>query len=320
MTRSGRGAGRENLVGLLIRTLPVRIRVDERAPFLPWLQHIHRDAQAMREAETANLEEALSWGGFPAGTPPFDSVVVYDHEPPQEALRRLGGNWFQRGHRRFQTTAFPLALGVYGGPALSLNIGFDTTLYCEATVAAMAGHVLTILANFTALTEGCLASIGMLTHPEEILLRPRDTITSPDVCAHQLFETQALRTPAAPGLEENGEIVTYDDLNRRANQLAHRLRAQGVGPEDLVAVCQPCIGDAIVSMLGILKAGGAFLPLDPAWPSERRAEVLREARPKVTIEGDLDLDDLPDMRLPESPLKVSDSRHSYVTPRPSPSQ
>jgi len=295
VTRSGRGAGHENLVGLLIRTLPVRIRVDERATLLPWLQQIHRDAQAMREVEAANLEEALSWGGFPAGAPPFDSMVVYDHEPPQEALQRLGGNWVQRGHLRFQTTAFPLALGVYGGPALSLNIGFDTTLYCEATAAAMAGHMLAILTNFTAMGEGCLANIGMLTHPEEVLLCTQNTIAFQDVCAHQLFETQVLRTPAAPALEEGGQIVTYAHLNRRANQLAHRLRAQGVGPEDVVAVCQPRIGDSIVSMFGILKAGGAFLPLDPAWPSERRAEVLREARPKVTIEGDLDLDDLPDI-------------------------
>jgi amino acid adenylation domain-containing protein len=304
VTLSGRGASQNEAVGLFINTLPVRIQVDPGAMLSTWLGQIRRDALALREHQATGVEDAIKWSGLPAGTAPFDSVVVYDHEPPQEALRRLGANWSQRKLRRFQGTDLSLVLGSYGEPVLSLNIGYDTNLYCEDTVVAMMGHLRTILASMCSHPNGQLSDIGMLTDSEkESFLAPHTVDIDSSFCIHELFESQVRRTPAHAALEADDEVITYDELNRRANRLASLLRKRGVGLEDLVAVNLSSVRDTIVAVLGILKAGGAFLPVDPAAPEERRAAILADARPKFTVDEQTDRAELleqPDGDMPPS--------------------
>jgi amino acid adenylation domain-containing protein len=104
-----------------------------------------------------------------------------------------------------------------------------------------------------------------------------------DACIHHLFEAQAVRTPAAVALIFNEERVSYGELNRRANQLAHRLRGLGVGPEVLVGIMTERSVEMVVGLLAILKAGGAYLPLDPAYPRERLQFMLEDAAVKVLL-------------------------------------
>ncbi len=289
-----RYSGRKDVVfgvSLLTNTLPVRIQFEPGARLAPWLQQIQCDSLAMREHQATRVEDAIEWGGLPAGSPPFDSVVVYDDEPP---LRRVQG------------TDFPLVITTYGEPVLSLvlsfNIAYDTNLYCEQTVSAMACHLRTILASMCSDPDGRVSDIGMLTDSEkEMFLRPRTLEIDSSLCAHNLFEAQVRRTPSHAALEAGAEIITYEDLNRRANRLACLLRKKGVGPEDLVAVSLSSLPDTIVAMLGILKAGGAFIPIDPAAPAERRARMLADAGPKFTLDENTDLAGLaeqPDQELP----------------------
>jgi amino acid adenylation domain-containing protein len=103
------------------------------------------------------------------------------------------------------------------------------------------------------------------------------------VCIHQLFEAQVERTPDAIAVVLEAEQLTYGELNRRANQLAHHLRALGVGPEVLVAICLERSLEMVIGLLGILKAGGAFVPLDPAYPKERLAFMLKDAQAPVLL-------------------------------------
>src|ERR1019366_9062812 len=100
---------------------------------------------------------------------------------------------------------------------------------------------------------------------------------------HQLFEAQAERTPDAVAIVFEAEQLTYGELNRRANQLAHHLRALGVGPEVLVAICLERSLEMVIALLGVLKAGGAYLPLDPAYPKERLAFMLEDAQVPVLL-------------------------------------
>lgn len=102
-------------------------------------------------------------------------------------------------------------------------------------------------------------------------------------CIHQLFEEQVEKYPQAIAVCFEGEQLTYQELNSRSNQLAHYLRAQGVGAETLVGICVERSVEMVVGILGILKAGGAYLPLDPDYPKERIEFILHDAYPSVVL-------------------------------------
>ena len=104
-------------------------------------------------------------------------------------------------------------------------------------------------------------------------------------CIHQLFEEQAARTPAAVAVIDEAAQLSYEELNERANQLAHQLGGLGVGPEVLVGLCQERSVEMVVSVLAVLKAGGAYVPLDPAYPKERLSFMLADAGVSVAADG-----------------------------------
>src|SRR5262245_33038854 len=107
--------------------------------------------------------------------------------------------------------------------------------------------------------------------------------SSQDRCLHQLFEAQVERTPGTAAVLYEGLELTYGELNRRANQLAHYLRPRGVGPEVLVGICLERSLEMMVGLLGILKAGGAYVPLDLVYPQERLAFILEDTQVTVLL-------------------------------------
>ena len=105
----------------------------------------------------------------------------------------------------------------------------------------------------------------------------------PNVCAHELFEQQAARTPDAIAVVSGGHTMTYGDLNARANKVAHFLRRRGVGPDTLVGICFRRTPDLVVALLAVWKAGGAYVPLDPSYPPERLSFMLADARAHLLL-------------------------------------
>lgn len=175
---------------------------------------------------------------------------------------------------------------------------YDPRLLDEDSVNSMLHQFITLLHGVTANAEQPLMALPLLTEAEryQLLVTWNDTaIDYPkEVCLHQLFEAQVERTPQAiavvfdphpqdafGGSQE--EHLTYWELNRRANQLAHHLRRLGVGPETLVGICMERSLEMVVGLLGILKAGGAYVPLDPAYPKERLAFMVGDAQSPVLL-------------------------------------
>ena len=164
---------------------------------------------------------------------------------------------------------------------------YNTDLFEAATIARMLGHFQTLLEAAVADPERRLSDLPLLTEAErqQLLVEWNDTKTDhpQDLCVHQLFEAQVERTPDAIAVVFEDEQLTYGELNRRANQLAHHLRALGVGPEVPVAICLERSLEMVIGLLGILKAGGVYVPLDPAYPKERLAFMLEDARVPVLL-------------------------------------
>ena len=182
--------------------------------------------------------------------------------------------------------------------SLSASIRFNTDLFDAATVARMAGHFQTLLGSIIRNPSAVIGDLEILTGAErqQLLVEFNDTQTDypKDKCLHQLFEEQVQRTPDSIAVVFEGRQLTYAQLNARANQLAHHLQTLGVGPEVPVAICLEHCPEMVVGVLGILKAGGAYLPLDPAYPKERLAFMLQDARTPVILTRKHWLDSLPD--------------------------
>jgi amino acid adenylation domain-containing protein len=164
---------------------------------------------------------------------------------------------------------------------------YSTDLFDALTIARMAGHWQTLLESLVADPEQNIFEAPLLNECERHQLLVEWNATqakySSDQCLHQLFEAQVERTPDAVAVVCREQHLTYAELNRRANQLAHRLRRLGVGPDVLVGLCLERSLEMVVGLLGILKAGGAYVPLDPTYPPERLAFMLADSHASVLI-------------------------------------
>jgi amino acid adenylation domain-containing protein/non-ribosomal peptide synthase protein (TIGR01720 family) len=169
---------------------------------------------------------------------------------------------------------------------LETSLQYNTDLFDGATAARLLGHWETLLAGIVAAPERRLSEIPLLTTAEEEQFRAWNATAAAfplDRCVHELFEEQAVRTPGAAAVIAEDRTLTYDALNRHANQVAHHLRRLGVGPEVLVGLCCERSVHLMIGILGILKAGGAYVPLDPAYPAERLRFMLVDAAVPVLL-------------------------------------
>jgi len=167
------------------------------------------------------------------------------------------------------------------------SLGYAAGLFEAATINRLIGHFQTLLEGIVARPEARLSELPLLTESEcrQLLVEWNDTseAISDDRCIHQLFEEQVTRTPEAVAIVHEGRHMTYDELNARANQMAHHLRSIGVGPEVLVGICLERSLDMVVALLSVLKAGGAYVPLDPAYPKERLVYMLEDSAPLALL-------------------------------------
>ena len=197
------------------------------------------------------------------------------------------------------TALFDLNLEIIEGAAgLSCVFEYNSGLFNAPTIMRMSGHFQILLEGIVANPAQRIGTLPLLTDAErhQLLIEWNDTNRDypQDKCLHQLFEAQVERMPDAPALVFEDEQLTYRELNARANQLAHYLRALGVGPEVLVGICMERSLEMIVGVLGILKAGGAYVPLDPAYPQERLAFMLVDSQAPVVVTQERLVEKLPE--------------------------
>ncbi len=273
-------AGSETMVGLFINTLPVRVQMQSE-PLLPWLQRLQSQQVEARQYEYSPLVEVQGWSEVPRGLPLFNSVVVFENYPVDASLQ---ASLEIRDIRAFEKTNYPLTLLAFPGSALQLKLLYEGLRFDSATIARMLGHLQTLLEGMIAHPDRGLSQLSRVTQAEQHQLLVSNTQTEyPDQCIHERFEAQAEQTPNAVALVCGDRQTTYQALNQQSNQLAHYLRALGVGSETLVGVCLDRSIEMVVALLGILKAGGAYVPLDPAYPQERLALMMQDTQMSIVL-------------------------------------
>jgi len=215
------------------------------------------------------------------GRSPLFQVTLDQVDPKWIALDLEGirSNWFPVDN---QTSKFDLTLAWFDSPdGLRGWLEYNTDIFDAATVTRMQGHYQTLVESVIADPDKRVSQILLLTQPErrQLLVDWNETQADylADACIDDLFELQVRNTPHAIAVETEDSRITYLELNRRANQLAHFLARLGAGPESLIGVCLDRSFDLMVALLGILKAGAAYVPLDPAYPRQRLAFMLKDA-------------------------------------------
>ena len=288
--------GVEAMVGVFINTLPMRVRVCERAAVGEWLRQLHAQQVEWRQHEYSSLVQVQEWSEIPRGQPLFESLIVFENYPlgrttwdeAKLAITDVGIN---------ERTNYPLTVLVVPGNELQGHIAYDGSRFSAAAVARMARHMETVLAGLAGDTGRAVGDVPLLDAAERRQLLVEWNATETPVSGPEsigaLWEAQVARTPSAVALVCGEAHVSYSELDRRANRLAHYLRELGVGPEVLVGLCVERSVEMVVGLLGILKAGGAYVPLDPEHPPARLAFVLAETHAAVVLTQQRWLDRLP---------------------------
>ncbi len=288
---AGQAASAEaaGLVGYGINVLPLRGRPEASLPFVEHARRVRRGlAGALEHQEFSfpRLVQKLLRGRDPARPPLFSVMLNVDRaggaETPLGDLRATAESNFGGGAK------FDLSLNLIEGPGeLSLYCDYATDLFDRETVEGWLAALERLLGSIAERPEAPLGSLDVVPAAElrrvvEVWGRGGDAPEAEEP-VHVRFEGHAARAPDAPAVEAPGGRLTYAELDGRANRLARRLRALGVGPEARVGVCLERTPDLPVALLGVLKAGGAYLPLDPSYPAERLAWMLEDSAAAVLL-------------------------------------
>jgi amino acid adenylation domain-containing protein len=290
ITVSGRPAelaGVESMVGLFINTLPLRVSVDAQDSLLPWLRMLQEQQIELRQYEYSPLVQVQGWSEVPRGQALFESLLVFENYPVDASLMQRLRSLSVSNLRKIERTNYPLTLLAVPGAELALQISYDPSRFDSAAILRMLGHLQRLLEGTIADPHQRLSQIPLLTEDERTQLLEVWNETGVDyprgVCLHELFEEQAKRTPDSVALSFEEQHLSYLELNRRANCLAHHLQACGVKAETLVGVLMERSIEMVVGLLGILKAGGVYVPLDPEYPRERLRFMIEDARVGVLL-------------------------------------
>jgi len=277
----------EGLIGFFVNTLALRSDLSGNPTFRELLDRTRRGALEAYEHQDLPFEqlvEALQPERDLSRSPLFQVMFSFQNDSSAD-LHGLAAAHHVIDNR---TALFELSLDVEETPqGLRGSFEYNTDLFDAVTVQRMAGRFETVLAGALAHPEQPVAALPLMPEAERRQMLAIGRGPARDypagVCAHHLFEAQAARTPKALAVIHEDRQLTYADLNRKANQLAHYLQTLGVGPETPVGLCVERSPEMIAGLLGILKAGGTYVPLDPAYPPERLALTLGDAQARVLV-------------------------------------
>ena len=299
-----RWAASNDLIGMLVDTVTLRARINQEATIHEHIQQVrettleayaHQDISFDKVVQAVSPQRDLSYN-------PIFQVTLSFHDSPLECASL--GDLALKIEPALSNGSAKFDLNVVMIPAQDesrssrprLSWEYNTDLFDRETVVQMAKHYFRILETVALRPHRRLAEISCLDHAEYSQIVGdwnRTEAYLPHHCFHALFEQQAARTPNAVAVRFEGQELCYSQLNQRANQLAHYLQSRGAHPETLVGIYLERGLDLIIGLLGILKAGAAYVPLDPALPADRMRYMLEDSGASILLTRSAQLTELP---------------------------
>ena len=289
----------ENMVGLFINTLPMGVKLNPDVTVAAWLQEIQQRQVQMREYEYSKLTDIRQIAGFPSGEPMFESILVFENYPVNESLKNQGEDIQVDNIEFHERTNYPLTVAFVPDTGLLLKLNYETKFLSPPAAKLMLQRLRRLLVELAQKPEVSLGEVDILSARERHLAidewnldvnnrtdaegAEKINLEEEICCAHQLFEKQADLEPNTIALVFGDDAITYGELEQRANILADILQSSGVTHESIVGLYFEPSTDFIVALLAVLKAGGAFLPLDMAYPQERLQFILEDSRASLVL-------------------------------------
>ena len=277
-------AGAEEMIGLFINTLPVVDHAHPQQKIGAWLRELQERNLALREHGWMPLADIQRLAGR-AGRPLFDNILVFENYPVDQVLRTKHGQLSASRTQILETSNYPLFISVGLDGQLRLVFNFQRQHFDENQIRRLQAAFVQLLA---AISRDAGQTVAGLVADDAgdlaMLARANDTaraIAFASLVAQ--FEAQAARRGDAIALIHGDETINYGELNARANRLASRLRAHGIGTDVVVGLGLERSITMMVALLAVLKAGGAYLPLDPDYPAERLAHMLGDSGAKLLL-------------------------------------
>ncbi|AIL61090.1 non-ribosomal peptide synthase/polyketide synthase [Pseudomonas alkylphenolica] len=273
--------GVEEQIGLFINTLPVRFEHTGSTPVQQGLRELQARNLSLREHEHSPLFDIQRWAGQ-GGEALFDTLMVFENYPVSQALAAGTPSGLRFGEvANREQSHYPLTLVVGLSDQLSVEMRYDRGCFAPGVMDNLVCHLGNLLLSMVrADARTLIGQLDLLGDQRTELIaamNPAVVSHSTHACLHEQIATQAARTPQAVALVYEGQRLSYAQLNARANRLAHRLIAAGVGPESRVGLAAERSLELVVGLLAILKAGGAYVPLDPMYPAQRLEYMIQDS-------------------------------------------
>ena len=277
----------DDMVGIFINTLPVRAVIDPRANLVEWLQSLQKQQARSRQFEYTPLYEIQAWSEVSGETPLFDTILAFANYEVESAAWKTDGSLRIGRFQPWESSNYPLNAYVEPGPECGLGMVYQVGHFSEAAIRRMLGHWAALLEGIAANPDRVLGELPMLSEAERQTLLSAWNDTAMEipagVCTHELVAQVASSSPDATALGDRERTLSYAQLDSEANRLAHYLGDLGIRRGDLVAVCMPRTSELIVAELAILKAGAAYVPLDPEFPADRLRFMVEDCGASVLL-------------------------------------
>ncbi|MCY8701099.1 non-ribosomal peptide synthase/polyketide synthase [Bacillus spizizenii] len=281
---SGRPAeisGVEQMIGLFINTIPVRICCDEGSSFVETMKMVQDNALASQSYDTYPLYEIQAQTEQKQNL--IDHILIFENYPIGQQVEE-GHNAAELNIMNFhmeEHSHYDFNMVVIPGEQLNVHFGYNQNVYEQSEVERISGHFEQLMHQVLEHPNIKVEELELLTQQEKEQLlsrfQAREMQYSREQTIHERFSKQAFRTPDRTAVVFEGESLTYGELNKRANQLAQALRVEGVQAGQLVGIMAERSLEMIIGIFGILKAGGAYLPIDPDSPVERIHYIARDS-------------------------------------------
>ncbi|MER7004915.1 amino acid adenylation domain-containing protein [Dactylosporangium sp. NPDC000555] len=285
-------AGVEDIVGLLMNAVPVRARLDPAEPITGLLSRLQAEQSALRAHGHLGLAEIQRLAGhgelFDTSTGFGNAPMTFDAGQAVHGLRvtALSADDDTGAEAPTGATHYALSLVAVPSECLRLELNYRPDAFADAAAERILDRLIAVLDTFVAAPDTPVGHIEQVGAAERGMLLENwagMAVPAPEVTVPDLVERQAARTPGAPAVVLGERRMSYAELNTAANRLARVLVRHGVGPERFAAVALPRSADLIVALLAVLKTGGAYSPVDPAYPAERVSFMLGDLAPVVVL-------------------------------------